>query len=88
MLYLVVTVTEGIKCILPERIITIIENTQFSELYEIFTSGQFNNQGIVVYICQNKVDKWVEVSDSLNSDLKIMEVLEYNHVKFLLLTES
>ncbi|CAI2194898.1 7479_t:CDS:1, partial [Funneliformis geosporum] len=59
----------------------------FSELYEIFTFGQFNNQGVVVYVHQNKVDKWVEVSDSLNSDLKIIEVLGYNHIKFLLLTE-
>ncbi len=88
MLYLVVTVTEGIKCVLPERIITITENEQFSELYEIFTSGQFNNQGVEVYVRQNKVDKWVEVSDGLNSDLKIMEVLGYNHVKFSLLIES
>ncbi|CAI2180119.1 14885_t:CDS:2 [Funneliformis geosporum] len=88
MLYLVVTVTEGIKCILPERIITIMENTQFLELYEIFTYGQFNNQDVVVYVRQNKVDKWVEVSDGLNSDLKIMEVLGYNHVKFSLFTES
>ena len=88
MLYLVVTITEGIKCVLPERIITITENEQFSELYEIFTSGQFNNQGVEVYVRQNKVDKWVEVSDGLNSDLKIMEVLGYNHVKFSLLIES
>ncbi|PKY57635.1 hypothetical protein RhiirA4_478831, partial [Rhizophagus irregularis] len=50
-----------------------MENTQFSELYETFTSGQFNNQGVRVYVCQNKADKWVEVSDGLNSDLKIME---------------
>jgi hypothetical protein len=88
MLYLVVTVTEGVKCVLPERIITITENEQFSELYEIFTSGQFNNQGVEVYVRQNKVDKWVEVSDGLNSDLKIMEVLGYNHVKFSLVIES
>ena len=79
MLYLVVIVTEGIiKCVLPERIITITENEQFSELYEIFTSGQFNNQNVKVYVRQNRVDKWVEVSDGLNSDLKIMEVLGYN----------
>ncbi|CAI2191143.1 11195_t:CDS:1, partial [Funneliformis geosporum] len=65
-----------------------MENIQFLELYEIFTSGQFNNQGVVVYVCQNKVNKWVEVSDSLNSDLKIMELLGYNYVKFSLLTES
>ncbi|CAB4446912.1 unnamed protein product [Rhizophagus irregularis] len=65
-----------------------MENTQFSELYETFTSGQFNNQGVRVYVCQNKADKWVEVSDGLNSDLKIMEVLGYNHVNFSLLIES
>ena len=88
MLYLIVTVTEGIKCVLPERIITITENTQFSELYEIFTSGQFNNQGVRVYVRQNKADKWVEVSDGLNSDVKIMEVLGYNHVNFSLLIET
>ena len=89
MLYLVVIVTEGIiKCVLPERIITITENEQFSELYEIFTSGQFNNQNVKVYVRQNRVDKWVEVSDGLNSDLKIMEVLGYNHVNFSLITES
>ncbi|RGB25425.1 hypothetical protein C1646_771738 [Rhizophagus diaphanus] len=88
MLYLIVTVTEGIKCILPERIITIMKNTQFSELYEIFTFGQFNNQGVRIYVRQNKTDKWVEVSDGLNSDLKIMKVLGYNHVNFSLLIES
>ncbi|PKC15019.1 hypothetical protein RhiirA5_408735 [Rhizophagus irregularis] len=55
MLYLVVIVTEGIiKCVLPERIITITENEQFSELYEIFTSGQFNNQNVKVYVRQNR----------------------------------
>ena len=77
MLYLVVTVTEGIKCVLPERIITITEEEQFSKLYEIFTCGQFDNQSVEVYVRQNKADKWVEVSDGLNSDLKIMEVLGY-----------
>ncbi|CAB4374379.1 unnamed protein product [Rhizophagus irregularis] len=34
-----------------------MENTQFSELYETFTSGQFNNQGVRVYVHQNKTDK-------------------------------
>ncbi|CAB4392754.1 unnamed protein product [Rhizophagus irregularis] len=85
MLYLVVIVTEGIKCVLPERIITITEDDQFSKLYEIFTCEQFNNQSVEVYVRQNKVDKWVEVSDGLNGDLKIMEVLGYNHVKFSLI---
>ncbi|CAB4402386.1 unnamed protein product [Rhizophagus irregularis] len=85
MLYLVVIVTEGIKCVLSERIISIIEDNQFSKLYEIFTCEQFNNQSVEVYVRQNKVDKWIEVSDGLNSDLKIMEVLGYNHVKFSLI---
>src|SRR5947207_2943970 len=87
MLYLVVIVTEDIKCVLPERIITITEDEQFSDLYEIFTFGQFNNQDIEVYIHQNRADGWVEVSDGLNNDLKIMKVLGYNHVKFSLLTK-
>ncbi|CAB5385355.1 unnamed protein product [Rhizophagus irregularis] len=65
-----------------------MENTQFSELYETFTSGQFNNQGVKVYVHQNKTDKWVEVSDDLNSDLKIIKVLGYNYINFSLLIES
>ncbi|CAB5393085.1 unnamed protein product [Rhizophagus irregularis] len=87
MLYLIVTVNEGIHSVLPEQIVTIAENKQFSELYEAFTSGQFNNQGVKVYVRQNKVDKWVEVSDGLSGDLTIMKVLGYNHVKFTLLVE-
>jgi len=87
MLYLIVTVNEGIHCVLPEQIVTIAENKQFSELYEAFTSGQFNNQGVKVYVCQNKFDKWIEVSDGLSGDLEIMKVLGYNHVKFTLLVE-
>ena len=57
-------------------------------MYEIFTSGQFNNQEVRVYVCQNKADKWVKVSNDLNSNLKIMEVLEYNYVNFSLLIEN
>src|SRR5688572_24389291 len=88
MLYLIVTVTEGIRCVLPEQIITITENTQFAELYEIFTFGQFNNQGVEVYVRQNKIEKWIKICDGLRGDLNIMKVLSYNHVKFALLTES
>ena len=87
MLYLIVTVNEGIHCVLPEQIVTIAEDKQFSELYEAFTSGQFNNQGVKVYVRQNKVDKWVEVNDGLSGNLEIMKVLGYNHVKFTLLVE-
>lgn len=87
MLYLIVTVNEGIHSVLSEQIVTIAENKQFSELYEEFTSGQFNNQGVKVYVRQNKVDKWVKVSDSLSGDLTIMKVLGYNYVKFTLLVE-
>ena len=78
MLYLIVTITEGIRDVLPEKIVTITEDKQFANLYEAFTSKQFNNQDVKVYVRQNKVDKWVEVSDGLNSNLKIMEVLGYN----------
>lgn len=88
MLYLIVTVTEGIRCVLPDQIITITENTQFAELYEIFTFGQFNNQGVEVYVRQNKVERWIKICDGLRGDLNIMKVLGYNHVKFALLIES
>ncbi|POG75044.1 hypothetical protein GLOIN_2v1770644 [Rhizophagus irregularis DAOM 181602=DAOM 197198] len=79
MLYLIVTVTKNVKC---------FGKQSYSELYKTFTSGQFNNKGAKVYVHQNKTDKWVEVSDGLNSDLKIMKVLEYNYVNFSLLIES
>src|SRR3954447_5954826 len=88
MLYLIATVTEGVRCVLPEQIITITENTQFAELYEIFTFGQFNNQGVEVYVHQNKIEKWIKICDGLRGDLNIMKVLGYNHVKFALLIES
>jgi len=57
MLYLIVTITEGIWCVLLEKIVIITEDKQFSELYEVFTSRQFNNQDIKVYVHQNKTDK-------------------------------
>src|SRR3954453_19826522 len=88
MLYLIATVTEGVRCVLPEQIITITENTQFAELYEIFTFGQFNNQGVEVYVRQNKIEKWIKICDGLRGDLNIMKVLGYNNVKFALLIES
>ncbi|CAG8621658.1 25122_t:CDS:2 [Dentiscutata erythropus] len=85
MLYLLVQVNEGAKCVIPERIMSIkSKSNRFSDLFDITTLGQYDDRKVEVFIRREKSEGWQEVDNGLNGDLKMLEVLGFMQVKFCL----
>ena len=86
MLYLLVQVSESIKCIIPERVVSIESaDKQFFDLFDAVTSGQYNDREVQVFVRKEKSESWRKVDNGLRSDLKILEVLGFLQVKFCLI---
>ncbi|CAI2180095.1 5496_t:CDS:1 [Funneliformis geosporum] len=86
MLYLLIQVNESIKCVIPECIVS-IESTanKFSDLFGAIMTGQYDNREMQVFVRRKKSKSWREVDNSLNSDLKILEVFGFLQVRFCLI---
>ncbi|CAG8830612.1 39030_t:CDS:2, partial [Gigaspora margarita] len=87
MLYLLVQVNEGTKCIIPEHIISIeSESNQFSDLFDAITLKQYNDREVKVFVRRKKSEGWREVDNGLNGDLKMLKILGFMQVKFCLVS--
>lgn len=90
MLYLLVQVTENVKCIIPERIISINPtNKKFCDLFNAITLEQYDQHEyneVKVFIRREKLEGWKEVDNRLEGDLKMLEVLGFLQVKFCLVS--
>ncbi|RIB30087.1 hypothetical protein C2G38_2153715 [Gigaspora rosea] len=65
--YLLVQVNEGVKCIIPERVMSIdpISN-QFLDLFDAIMLGQYNNRVIKVFIRRKKSNGWQDLNNRLS----------------------
>ncbi|CAG8587384.1 531_t:CDS:2, partial [Scutellospora calospora] len=89
MLYLLVQVNEGVKCVIPERVMSIeFTNNQFFDLFDAITLGQYDGREVKVFIRQKEVEGWQEVDNGLNGDLAMLEVLGFRLVKFCLVSSK
>ncbi|CAG8548362.1 9245_t:CDS:2 [Cetraspora pellucida] len=84
MLYLLVQVNEGVKCVIPERIMSMEPTNQFFDLFDAITLGQYDGREVKVFIRQEKFEGWREVDNGLYGDLAMLEVLGFRQVKFCL----
>ncbi|CAG8577073.1 6206_t:CDS:10 [Gigaspora margarita] len=80
MLYFLVQVNEGVKCIIPEYIISIESTNKFFNLFDLTTLGQYNDRNVKVFIRREKSEGWREVDNGLDGDLKMLEVLEFMQI--------
>ncbi|PKK55784.1 hypothetical protein RhiirC2_831214 [Rhizophagus irregularis] len=83
MLYLLVQVNEGLKTVIPERIMSIEAAYQFYDLFEVITLGQYCDREVQIFVRREKSETWKEVDNGLNGDLKMLETLGFMQVKFL-----
>ncbi|CAG8797671.1 13476_t:CDS:2, partial [Gigaspora margarita] len=88
MLYLLVQVNEGVKCIIPERIMSIESTSTFFDLFDLTTMGQYDDREVKVSIRREKSEGWKEVDKGLDGDLKMLEVLGFMQVKFCLVSDT
>src|SRR6266498_3744042 len=89
MLYLLVQVNENIKCVIPERVVSIEStNNQFSDLFDAMTLGQYDNREVKVFIRREKSESWREVDNGLRGNLKMLEVLGFLQIKFCLIESN
>ncbi|CAG8644223.1 14907_t:CDS:2, partial [Dentiscutata erythropus] len=72
-------VNEGVKCIIPERIMSIESTCKFFELFDLTTLGQYDNR---------ESEGWREVDNGLEGDLRMLEVLGFMQVKFCLASNT
>ncbi|CAG8631323.1 495_t:CDS:1, partial [Dentiscutata heterogama] len=85
MLYLLVQVNEGVKCVIPEHVISIEStNNQFFDFFDAITLGQYDRREVKVFIRQREIEGWQEVDNGLNDDLAMLEVLGFRQIKFCL----
>ncbi|CAG8748188.1 32351_t:CDS:10 [Gigaspora margarita] len=84
MLYLLVQVNEGVKCVIPERIMSIESTNQFFDLFDAITLGRYDGREVKVFIRQEKFEGWQEVDNGLDGDLAMLDVLGFRQVKFCL----
>ncbi|CAG8567968.1 26271_t:CDS:2 [Dentiscutata erythropus] len=89
MLYLLVQVNEGVKCVISECIMSIEPmSNQFFDLFDAITLGQYDDREVKVLVRQEKSEGWQEVDNGLNGDLKMLEVLGFMQVKFCLVPNT
>ncbi|CAG8737250.1 13869_t:CDS:1, partial [Racocetra fulgida] len=81
-------VNEGVKCIIPERIMSIESTCKFFELFDLTTLGQYDNREVKVFIRREKSEGWREVDNGLDGDLRMLEVLGFMQVKFCLASNT
>ncbi|CAG8801186.1 24546_t:CDS:1, partial [Dentiscutata erythropus] len=85
MLYLLIQVNEGVKCVIPECVMSIEStNNQFFDLFDAIMLEQYDGREVKVFIRQKEVEGWREVDNRLNGDLAMLEVLGFRQVKFCL----
>ena len=59
MLYLLIQVNEGIKCIISERVVSIEStNKQFFDLFDAVILGQYSNREVQVFVRKEKSESW------------------------------
>ena len=89
MLYLLVHVNEGSKTVISERVVSIESaNNQFYDLFDVMTSGKYDGSEVQVFIRREKTESWREVSNGLDGDLKMLEILGFLQVKFCLVVNT
>ncbi|CAG8607329.1 5784_t:CDS:2, partial [Gigaspora rosea] len=88
MLYLLVQVNKGVKCVIPERIMSIESTSTFFDLFNLTTMGQYDDREVKVSIRREKSEGWKEVDKGLDGDLKMLEVLGFMQVKFCLVFDT
>src|SRR5215472_4870421 len=89
MLYLLVYVNEGSKTVIPEHVVSIESaNNQFYDLFDVMTSGKYGGSEVQVFIRREKTESWREVSNGLDGDLKMLEILGFLQVKFCLVVNT
>ena len=55
MLYLLIQVNEGIKCIIPKHVVSIeFTNKQFFDLFDAITLGQYSDKEVQVFVRKEK----------------------------------
>ena len=84
-----VQVNENLKSIISEHVVSIeSESNQFYDLFDVITSGQYNDKEGLVFIRREKSESWRKVDNGLNGDLKMLQVLEFLQVKFCLVVNT
>ncbi|CAG8475280.1 27588_t:CDS:2, partial [Dentiscutata erythropus] len=81
-------VNEGVKCVIPERIISIESTSTFFDLFDLTMMGQYDNREVKVSISRENSEGWKEVDKGLDSDLKILEALGFMQLKFCLVSDT
>ncbi|CAG8470310.1 11387_t:CDS:2, partial [Scutellospora calospora] len=66
MLYILVQVNEGVKCVIPERIMSMESTNKFFDLFDITTLGQYDDREVKVFIRREKSEGWREVDNRLD----------------------
>ena len=89
MLYLLVQVNKDSKTVISERVVSIESaNNQFYNLFDAMTLGKYDGSEVQVFIRREKTESWREVSNGLDGDLKMLEILGFLQVKFCLIVNT
>ncbi|CAG8603778.1 520_t:CDS:2, partial [Racocetra fulgida] len=81
-------INKGVKCVIPERIMSIESTSTFFDLFDLTMMGQYDDREVKVSIRQEKSEGWKKVDKGLDGDLKILEVLGFMQVKFCLVSDT
>ncbi len=83
-----VSVNEGQKNIISQKIIRIDSNTDtFKEVYDAITKDLFSMRDVHVYV--GKIDnKWIYVEEGLYDELSLMSELELKYIRFIIQPEE
>jgi hypothetical protein len=85
MFFIVVQINEGAKILTGPFAKEVEESDLFSTLFDSLTFGNYLHHNVRVEVRKKDTGSWVSVHEGLEGRLLLMKMLEFTHLKYIIL---
>jgi len=88
MIFIIFQIYEGFKSLIQLKIKEVNEESFFSEVFDVVTSGAYIGKAVQISVHANDKDLWKSVEEGLDGRIILMKSFKFFQVKFTIVSEE